>query len=131
MPREIKFRVWDEINKKFYQNFDIGRWIGYDANLNEIFKNGPFVFQQFTGLKDSDGKEIVEGDLVSLRLKNGFEQILEARFGYGAPMGRRYFGVYFASKDEKFNFNPYDEIQNLEKLEIVGNIFENPELLQE
>ncbi len=114
MNRTIKFRAWDETNKKFtYWNRDTP-----EDNFNLAFCLDPQIgveVSQFTGLLDKNGKEIYEGDVVQARDAK-WEIIWLSKF------------ACFALK------NPEDEwFPNLDldtpRIEIIGNIYENSDLL--
>lgn len=131
--REIKFRAWDG---KYMIDSSYGDWVsfdgvtfteaekGYDTPHIEIEKARNYILMQFTGLKDKNGKDIYEGDIIRAYQSDG-SQVLhsisysneEARFivsciGYGNLSG---------GFDKRW-------IEEFGK-EIIGNIYENPELL--
>lgn len=139
--REIKFRIWDNHTKHFatcvYEtNKDcylfIGR-SGYVTAFNcygeEIDFHGRFIIQQYTGLKDSKGVEIYEGDIVAEK----FTEEMAAN-GDSATVGVVYFaaGTFMIDGDGPL----YDRTHSLtpdilEDFIVVGNVFENPELLKQ
>ena len=105
--REIKFRAWDKESKEILPWEEIMLW-----NLMWLNKKDQtdYVFQQFTGLKDKNGKEIYEGDICKKVL----------------PYNRD-----FEIDNTPFQWHSLIEFGSLEGLEIIGNIYENPELLKD
>lgn len=150
MNREIKFRVWDNKYKNWMQcefsRSGVGDFIssgGRGFSLDYILKNEtltdkiheeiPFngsnprwVVQQYTGLKDEDGKEVYEGDIVNWTEYQGWED------------GRTIEGYYEVKWNEEALrldfYDPYDnswwELADTKFNQVVGNIFENVELLK-
>lgn len=119
--REIKFRAWDKINKDMFNvesiNFQESRVYKDTVSYRE-FNNVDIM--QYTGLKDKNGKEIYEGDIL-------FESF-----------GERYYKVVFengsfrAEFDGDFEEHSFDLIDVVAQgCKIVGNIYENPELMEE
>jgi hypothetical protein len=117
MIREIKFRAWDDINKKFpFIGFSIvGEVTVFNLDrqyeLKHLLK---LEITQFTGLKDKNGKEIYEGDICYMN-----DILCHVVFEEGAFL--------LQSKKLQESFCMYEYIYN--KFEVIGNIFENPELL--
>ena len=107
--REIKFRFWNTDEEKMYD----GGFELYDmARIGGYIDNG--LWLQFTGLKDKNGKEIYEGDILE-----------NPAYGKGKVEWSERRWECYAEKDE-YNRG---EILTRHDIEIIGNIYENPELL--
>lgn len=117
--REIKFRAWDKINGMVYnpafQVLSAGQF-----EINRCFEQDYPKFMQYTGLKDKNGKEVYEGDIVK-----DWENIDL----YEVVWNRRY--AWFELNRLTFGNDTGQEIDNLHlDLEIIGNIYENKDLLE-
>jgi uncharacterized phage protein (TIGR01671 family) len=131
--RDIKFRVWDKENKEMLDVEDL-HWDDCTREFSirttmysNYFDIEDMILMQYTGLKDKNGKEIYEGDIVK---HNGF---YEGDCYYNAGCGQVLWddedtGFYLTAKDTSF-INLFDLTRNLDG-EIIGNIYENPELLE-
>ena len=134
MTKEIKFRAQHIKNKFWLENFHITNCGNYIYECDEekylngkTYNRDEVELMQFTGLKDKNGKEIYEGDIVEHIPK--FETRYEIKHLTGGfyicPIGKDY-GEYFATL-----FAGYEEKTNICKsLEIIGNIYES-ELLED
>lgn len=134
MKREIKFRVWDEVNKEFIPNnfYEIclqsgSHSFGRMLNVWKNYQQGEYFYEpnqklnQFTGLKDKNGKEIYEGDIIQYR-QHYFNICPEKQMSY--PLKTK------MVKWRADRWNVFETNAGESEIEIIGNIFENPELLE-
>ena len=134
MEREIKFRAWDTTSKPQMIIWDKLQ----EFTCKYVFLNCREVtLMQYTGLKDKNGKEIYEGDILAdagrtgYDLKNfiGYEVFYHdndhCEFHIGFQMNRHHFFGAFCGTEDFRNFKPI----TVSKMEVIGNIYENPELL--
>ena len=117
--RDIKFRAWDKKMKLFHH------WNSVDQFYGNIFwkmiKDEKHPIMQYTGLKDKNRKEIYEGDIVKCDVFQREQEIcidkmIVVKFSEGSfyPFG--------------YNSGWRSGVENIR---IIGNIYENPELLKD
>jgi uncharacterized phage protein (TIGR01671 family) len=123
MNREIKFRAWSKKTKKMYHvyGFDEQNVFAYlgsaEGQTGRIGRRWDIDLMQYTGLKDKHGKEIYEGDILNAlkEIKNPYEVFWNNE--YCAFMCKPESGMCFLT-EMKLNLH-----------EVIGNIYENPDLL--
>jgi hypothetical protein len=121
--RTLKFRAWSFADKKFYHRVLVGNteiddpcssvWDDKDCTWKE-FDKFCGVIQQFTGLLDKNGKEIYEGDIIVGKFDLGLAGWIDHKWAVQWHNELNYQWNYW----------------KLDTIEVIGNIFENPELVK-
>ena len=114
--REIKFRAWDKKQNKMRQDFNLS-WSG-KILFEDSIGSDEFEIMQYTGLKDKNGKEIYEGDIV--RISDNHTEVINW-IGDGDWMGEKQPLVGFIH-----NASIYKK-----PIEVIGNLYENANLLSQ
>ena len=126
---KLKFRAFTEEGEVMYYDVypfkDDTLLLSYDEIAFDEVPASDFILMQSTGLKDKNGKEIFEGDIVKYNC-GGMDTFTET-VAYNEDFGG--FGFVDKHADFIFTFGYLDEGVNFTSFEIVGNIYENSELL--
>lgn len=135
MSREIKFRAWDKETEQYFKVLAID----FESKIVSCrcfkWKYGPsnpinlddLALEQFTGLKDKNGKDIYEGDILAWH-----SNIYRKHDWVGLVLYR---GAGFAVQESDKSYSSPEWLdcacrKDANIIEVIGNIHENPELLE-
>lgn len=136
MATMIKFRAWDKEKEIYFYNvqdaydtlsgfvkYDDGEDAEYDEDcFGSFLNNKQYDVEQFTGLIDVNGKDIYGGDIVKSSYKYAQPKISQIIMENG--------NNYIAGEDLATG-NEMLVSDHVEEIEVIGNVHENPELLEE
>lgn len=122
--KEIKFKVWHKIEKRLFDVYGFDKDNVYVDSMNDyletVVSRKYCDLIQYTGLQDVSGKEIYDGDICKIESEDGKTRISQVIFENGC------FNLQF-----NLLKNGLSHFTENYSLYVIGNIYENPELLEQ
>ena len=128
--REIKFRCWDTENKEMldvqeldYQDSYNGQPMIRPTMYSDYFDTEDMILMQYTGLKDKNGKEIYEGDIIEWTTHSGH------KYKFSVKYSNKY--AQYIIVNTKGISMEYEPLGDFENIEVIGNVWEDSDLLND
>lgn len=129
MNRPMKFRAWDEEKKEMiYFSFGFAEMFGYFSNIEQMKRLYRLQWMEFTGLFDKNEKEIYEGDVLRMYLRDTKPQPLEVTSSVFYSQGTF---TAMALNGEPMPLRDSVYVSNKAGIgvEVIGDLYRNPELI--
>lgn len=118
--RTIKFRAWNKFTKTMVPTIKVS------FSFHDFNNDDNWILMQYTGLKDKNGTEIYEGDIVKAFI-SGTEYTTTVEWGL-IKHGFR-LKCFYKTPWECATKNKYYSLPSSKNIEVIGNIYENPDLI--
>jgi len=127
--REIKFKVWSKEQKTMGSpTLYFGRPFTFGEVFRALGEDNNYILMQYTGLKDDNDKEMYEGDVLRFWDRDAVIADTDGEIGYVVFNKFNGWVVNKEKYDDEMSY--YQILAFCENYEIIGNIYENPELLK-
>lgn len=130
MNRELKFKLWLPNIQKMSYAHALDEW----RNMQVEQDNSTFVWLQYTGLKDTNGVEVYEGDVIKISYDTNFadKPFYIGSVRYGSEQGYPAFDLdpWIDCEMNALSWLNSESDESVKSYEVIGNIYQHPNLLE-